>query len=161
VQTRVWVELDAPISDEDLKGNGNNSHDMIAALEYPATASAVLALRAGWRPELSDPKVRAYWSRTLAEQSRWTARWKARFPKRDARKSAAFVMKQALNFNGTKGEPSQWLPDVLERLMTLRPGEPLLLPAEPSGADKALLEAHVLAPRLERGESGSWALVLR
>ena len=160
VQTRVWVELGASLRESDLDANWNNSHDMNAALDYPATVSTVLAYRSGWRGDLSDKKVRAYWNTVLEEDAQWRAKWRAKFPKRNSRESAYFVLNQALNFNGINGEVSAWLPDVLESLMSLRKGKSLLLPVEPTEADKALLNSHVLAPKLVRGKSGSWGLVL-
>jgi hypothetical protein len=160
VQTRAWVELGAELRESDLEANWNNSHDMAAALEYPASVMTALAYRAEFRADLSDKKVREYWSAVLAEDAAWRKRWSAKFPKRDSRESAFFVLNQALNLGGGSRSVSAWLPDVLERALTLRPGESILLPVEPTEADKALLEAHVLAPRLVRGESGSWGLVL-
>ncbi len=160
VQMRVWVELGASLRESDLQGNWNNAHDVSAALDYPATVMTVLAYRADFRADLSDKKVRAYWNTVLKEDAQWRAKWRPKFPKRNSRESAYFVLNQALNFNGVKGEISAWLPDVLESLMGLRKGKSLLLPVEPTEADKALLNSHVLAPKLVRGKSGSWGLVL-
>lgn len=159
VQMRVWVELGAFLVDSDLAANWNNAHDLTAALDYPATVMTVLAYRADFRTDLSDPKVRAYWTTVLKEDAVWRVARRSRYPQRNSRESVFFVMNQALNMMRVSGEVSAWLPDVMEKLMSLPRGKTLLLPVEPSIADKALLDAHPLAPLLERGETGSWVLV--
>lgn len=159
VQTRVWVELGASLKEDDLKANWNNSHDMTAALDYPAAAMTVLAYRSGWRADLGDAKVRGYWLSVLKEDAAWRGRWRAKFPQRDSAESARFVLKQALRFQGMKGDVSPWLPDVMESLMATPAGKTVLLPGAPTSADKALLDAHPLAPRLQQGEAGAWGLL--
>lgn len=117
VQTRVWVELGGNTHAEHWKENRANSWDMTAALDYPNTALAAIAARAGHQLEFPAAAGKKYWEDTLAADARWRAAWKARFPRgRDSKDAALRALKQASRFmdNRPTGDISDALPAAIE-----------------------------------------------
>lgn len=117
VQTRVWVELGGTIHGEHWKENRANSWDMTGALDYPNSALAAIAARAGHQLEYPVAAGKKYWEDVLAEDAAWRAQWQARFPRgRDSKEAALKALRQAARFMNKRptGQISDALPAAIE-----------------------------------------------
>ena len=112
VQTRVWVELGGNTHAEHWKENRANSWDMTAALDYPNTALAAIAARAGHQLEFPVAVGEEYWKDVLAEDARWRKAWQARYPRgHDSKEAALKALRQAARF--MEGRPAGQVSDAL------------------------------------------------
>jgi hypothetical protein len=117
VQTRVWVELGGTVHAEHWKENRANSWDMTGALDYPNTALAAIAARAGHQLAYPVAAGEKYWKDTLAEDARWRKAWGPRFPRgRDSKEAALKALRQAARFmdKPPAGQVSDALPAAIE-----------------------------------------------
>ncbi len=85
---------------------------MTAALDYPNTALAAIAARAGHQLEFLTPAGRKYWDDVRATDARWRKVWQGRYPRaRDSKEAALKALRQAARF--MDGAPSGQVTDAL------------------------------------------------
>lgn len=172
-QSRVWVELGAPVQAETWKAGRAWLKDNALWVSHPDAAYFSWRLRrfpggnrAADSDEAGPDRVRAYWERLREEDAAWRRANKAILPDlppeatldafrgtMDASLGVALDGKEK-----APGEFSAWLPDFLQALPALKPGSDFPLPAAPSAKDLQLLSFvdHEVAVVKLRG--GGWLL---
>ena len=178
-QSRVWAEMGAPTESETWRTGRAWLKDNALWLTHPEAAYYAWRLRgfASHRVSLSaverdknryegSDRVKVYWEHLAQAESSWRQNFPGLPVPSPERTLGAFrsVMDASLN-NALKalgrqiapapGEFSDWMPDFLQTLSSLKIGEDFSLPAAPAAKDLqllAFLEHEVAVYQLDTGD---------